>query len=101
MGMKIIERPVCKHLSCEHKEYYGDVGGAFIIVEEYKYCDKCGYTLEMAYSPSREYFSDIRRSYKDCKGVYYEKNKKRHMRIRRKYADKEMVKQIMQGDMNE
>ena len=93
--MKVIKCPICKHFSCEHKIYLGDVGGAFIPVEEYKYCDKCGYTLEMAYSSPIEFFSDIECGYKDGDGNYHKKNKKRHMRIRRKYADREVVKQIM------
>ena len=48
------------------------------------YCDRCGYTVEQAYSPVYEAFYDIKRGFKDVSGRYHSKNVKRHKRIRRK-----------------
>lgn len=56
-------------------------------VEQHGYCNKCGYTIEQAYSPVYEFFSDLRKGYKDMGGIYHEKNVVRHKRIRRKHWD--------------
>ena len=74
---------------CGSKEYgyesYSEFGWGS--VEQYGYCDKCGYTIEQAYSPVYEFFSDLRKGYKDMGGTYHEKNEVRHKRIRRKHWD--------------
>lgn len=89
-----IKCPICKHLSYSYEECREE----YITVEQHGHCDKCGYCLEMAYSPTYEFFIDIKHGYKDYNGNYHKKNKKRHMRIRRKYADEEIVKQIMRDN---
>lgn len=80
-GIQFMECPVCKSKTfryCYFSECYWG------IVEQHGYCDRCGYTVEQAYSPVYEAFYDIKRGFKDVSGRYHSKNVKRHKRIRRK-----------------
>ena len=82
---------------CGSKEYgyesYSEFGWGS--VEQYGYCDKCGYTIEQAYSPVYEFFSDLRKGFKDRYGIYHTKDVKRHKRNRRKHWNK--AKNIIAG----
>jgi len=61
------------------EEYWG-------IVEQHGYCDRCGYTIEQAYSAAIDGFMpDIKRGFKDFNGHYHPKNTRKRARIRRKY----------------
>ena len=53
-------------------------------VEQHWYCDRCGFMVEQAYSIPFECFSDRKKGFKDCKGIYHAKNVKKHKRARRK-----------------
>lgn len=86
----IMKCDICNHKTL-HREYWYEEG---ITVEDYGYCDKCGYGYSMAYSSYVYYFIDRKKEYKDFKNKYHEKNIKRHERIRRKYADKDVVNDI-------
>ena len=80
-GYQFIECPICKSKTfeyCVFSEY------CFCNVEQHGYCDRCGYTVEQAYSPVYDAFYDIKKGYKDAFGNYHPKNVRRHKRIRRK-----------------
>ena len=83
--MKQIVCPICSSEKFEYVSYSEECYG---IVEQHGYCDKCGYTVEQAYSPVFEAFWDIKRGFKHPSGKYYSKNVKRHKRIRRKLGIK-------------
>lgn len=73
--------PVCKSKTFDYISYSEDCYG---IVEQHGYCDRCGYTVEQAYSGILEAFYDITRGFKNSFGEYYPKNVKKHKRVRRK-----------------
>lgn len=80
-GYQFIECPICHSKTFEYFSYseYG-IG----IIEQHGYCDRCGYTVEQAYSPVYDAFYDIKKGFKDKLGRYHPKNVRRHKRIRRK-----------------
>ena len=78
--------PICGSSDYKHEEYHDDIWGAWYLVEEHTYCDRCGYRVEMAYSEPMEGFQpDTRRGYRDYLGNYHPKNTRKRARIRRKY----------------
>ena len=85
MPKHLIECPICHIKTFEYIFFSEDGWG---IVEQHGYCDKCGYTVEQAYSPVYEAFYDIKKGYKDALGRYHPKNVKRHKRIRRRLDPK-------------
>ena len=85
MPKHLIECPICHIKTFEYTSFSEDGWG---IVEQHGYCDKCGYTVEQAYSPVYEAFYDIKKGYKDAFGRYHPKNAKRHKRIRRRLDTK-------------
>ncbi len=82
---KIINCPICKSKTFDYVFYTEECWG---IVEQHGYCDRCGYTLEQAYSPVFEAFWDVERGFKHPGGYYVPKNVKKHKRIRRKLGIK-------------
>ena len=62
---------------CSYSECYG-------AVEQHGYCDRCGYTVNQAYSSIFEAFYDKKKGSKNYYGEYYPKNVKKHKRVRRK-----------------
>lgn len=84
-GYKIINCPICKSKTFEYCSYseYG-----WGIVEQHGNCNRCGYLIEQAYSPSCDCFWDVKKGFKDRFGKYYSKNVKKHKRIRRKLGIK-------------
>lgn len=85
MSKHLIECPTCHSKTFEYISFLEEGWG---IVEQHGYCDKCGYTVEQAYSPVYEAFYDIKKGYKDALGKYHPKNVKRHKRIRRRLDTK-------------
>lgn len=85
MPKHLIECPICHHQTFEYISFSEECYGT---VEQHGYCDKCGYTVEQAYSPVYEAFYDIKKGYKDALGRYHPKNAKRHKRIRRRLDTK-------------
>ena len=85
MSKHLIECPTCHSKTFEYISFSEEGWG---IVEQHGYCDKCGYTVEQAYSPVYEAFYDIKKGYKDALGRYHPKNAKRHKRIRRRLDTK-------------
>ena len=81
----LIECPICHIKTFEYISFSEDGWG---IVEQHGYCDKCGYTVEQAYSPVYEAFYDIKKGYKDALGRYHPKNVKRYKRIRKRLDTK-------------
>lgn len=81
----LIECPTCHAKTFEYISFSEEGWG---IVEQHGYCDKCGYTVEQAYSPVYEAFYDIKKGYKDALGRYHPKNVKRHKRIRKRLDTK-------------
>lgn len=81
-GHEYIECPICHHNTFDYISYSEYEWGT--TVEQHGYCDRCGYMVEQVYSPSFECFSDRKKGFKDCKGIYHAKNVKKHKRIRRK-----------------
>lgn len=77
----IIRCPICH---ADTFEYFLVSEFGFGIVEQHGYCDRCGYTVEQAYSPVYAGFCDIVRGFKKYNGEYVSKNAKRHRRVRRK-----------------
>lgn len=69
-GYQFIECPICHSKTFEYVSYseYG-----FGTVEQHGYCDRCGYTIEQAFSPVYDAFYDIRNGYKDVFGRYHPK----------------------------
>ena len=91
---KIITCPICKSKTFEHCSYseYG-LG----IVGQHGNCNRCGYLIEQAYSPSFDCFWDIKKSFKNSSGIYYPKNIKKHKRIRRKLGIKKTDYEVNPG----
>ena len=85
MPKYLIECPICHHQTFEYISFSEECYGT---VEQHGYCDKCGYTVEQAYSTVYEAFYDIKKGYKDVLGRYHPKNVKRHKRIRRRLDTK-------------
>lgn len=80
-GYEFITCPICKSKTFDYCSYSEWGWGT---VEQHGYCDRCGYVIEQAYSPSMEAFLDINKGFKNSFGKYYPKNIKRHKRIRKK-----------------
>ena len=80
-GHEYIVCPICHHITYDSVSYseYGRC-----TVQQHGYCDRCGYMVEQAYSIPFECFSDRKKGFKDCKGIYHSKNVKKHKRARRK-----------------
>lgn len=74
--------PICnskKYVYTHYREEWG-------LVEQYGYCDRCGYVMQQAYSPVETGFYPIRkRGYRDSRGVYHASNKKARIRMKRKF----------------
>lgn len=78
--------PICGYKDWKHQVYSEECWG---VVEEHSYCERCGYTVEMAYSDPITGFSlDRVRGYKDKDGNWRCKNVRKRKRIRRKYGIK-------------
>lgn len=80
-GNKLIICPICKSKAFDYCSYSEWGWG---IVEQHGICNRCGYCIEQAYSPSMEGFEDIKKGFKNYYGEYFPKNIKKHKRIRRK-----------------
>lgn len=81
-----MEKDICP--MCGSKKYkyvsYSEFGWG--IVEQHGYCDRCGYTIEQAYSQSIDGIEyPIRKGFRDYYGKYHAKNVHRRNRIARKY----------------
>ena len=79
-GHTFIKCPMCESQTfdyCSYSECYG-------AVEQHGYCDRCGYTVNQAYSSIFEAFYDKKKGSKNYYGEYYPKNVKKHKRVRRK-----------------
>lgn len=79
-GYTFIKCPMCESQTfdyCSYSEYYG-------IVKQHGYCDRCGYTVNQAYSSVFEAFYDTKKGFKNYFGEYCPKNVKKHKRVRRK-----------------
>lgn len=74
--------PVCsssKYVYTCYREEWG-------LVEQYGYCDRCGFVLQQQYSPVQTGFYPMRRrGYKDARGVYHNANRRARIRMKRKY----------------
>ena len=84
-GYIIINCPICKSKTFEYS-YYSEYGWG--IVEQHGNCNRCGYLIEQAYSPTNDCFWYIKKGFKNHFGKYYPKNVKKHKRIRRKLGIK-------------
>lgn len=74
--------PVCNSAKYAYTHYREEWG----LVEQYGYCDRCGFTLQQAYSPVKTGFYPIRRrGYRDAKGVYHASNRRVRIRLKRKH----------------
>lgn len=74
--------PVCNYSKYKYIAYseYG-IG----TVEQHGYCNRCGYIIEQAYSKPIDGFIPInKRGYKGYEGIYYENNKRKRKRMKRK-----------------
>lgn len=80
-GYEFITCPMCKSKTFDYCSYSEGYWG---IVEQHGYCNRCGYVIEQAYSPSMESFSDIKKGFKNSFGEYYPKNIRKHKRVRKK-----------------
>ena len=84
-GNKFIKCPMCESQTfdyCSYSECYG-------AVEQHGYCDRCGYTVNQAYSSVFEAFYDTKKGFKNYFGEYCPKNVKKHI----KYSlDKQFIK---------
>ena len=79
-GNMFIKCPMCESQTfdyCSYSECYG-------AVEQHGYCDRCGYTVNQAYSSVFEAFYDTKKGFKNYFGEYCPKNVKKHKRVRRK-----------------
>ena len=75
--------PICGFKGYKY-EYWTEYGIG--VVERHGYCDRCGYTVEQAYSGVIDGFMpDITRGYKDYQDNYHPKNTRKRTRMRRKY----------------
>lgn len=78
--------PVCKFDKYRYVSYseYG-----WGIVEQHGYCDRCGYTIEQAYSSAVVGFEHPqRKGYRDMNGIYHPSNFRKRRRMRRKFGIK-------------
>lgn len=80
-GHKFIKCPICKSQTFDYCSYSEFGWGT---VEQHGYCDRCGYTVEQAYSGTLEAFCDTNKGFKNSFGEYYPKNVKKHKKIRSK-----------------
>lgn len=80
----------CKCPICENPNYnyisYGEYGVG--TVEQYGYCDRCGYLIEQAYSRPFECFLDNHKGFKLLDGKYIERNVRKHRKYRKKNKEK-------------
>ena len=84
--MRTTKCPICGYKKFKDEHY---TEGWFGIVEQHCYCDRCGYTIEQAYSePIGGFRPPIRRGGKDSQGVYHPKNRRKRARVKRKYGIK-------------
>lgn len=81
----VIKCPICH---ANTFEYFSVSEFGFGLVEQHGYCDRCGFTIEQAYSPVYAGFCDVVRGFKKHNGEYVPKNTKRHRRVRRKLGIK-------------
>lgn len=75
--------PVCKSEKDFYYVSYSEI--MWGTVEQHGSCERCGFFIEQAYSPSVSGIRDIRRGFRDYKGIYHAKNLRKHKRIRRVY----------------
>lgn len=80
-GYEFTTCPICKSKTFDYHSYSEWGWGT---VEQHGYCDRCGYTIEQAYSSAMDGFLDIKKGFKNSFGEYYPKNIRKHKRIRRK-----------------
>ena len=75
--------PVCDYNKYRYV-YYTEWGWG--TVEQHGYCERCGYTVEQAYSETIVGFTlPARRGWRDRFGKYHEKNIRKRKRMKRKY----------------
>lgn len=79
-----INCPLCKSDTFYYCSWREDIG----TVEQHGDCERCGFFIEQAYSPTVQGIRDIFRGYKGASGIYYAKNRRKHKRIRRKIDTK-------------
>lgn len=78
-----INCPICNYDKYEYKSYTENGWG---VVEQYGYCDRCGYMIDQCYSRPIDGFCPPRkRGGKGYLGVYYPKNSRKRKRIKRRY----------------
>lgn len=78
--------PICKYKKYKYEYYYGKICGAYEIVEQHGYCERCGYVIEQAYSSVIEGFMPPRkRGRKLADGTYLPSNKRKRKHLKRKY----------------
>jgi hypothetical protein len=83
---KLHKCPICEYKKYRYTRYTEMEWGT---VEQHGYCERCGYTIEQAYShPIDGFYPPIRRGGKDYKGVYSPKNWRKRARVKRKYGIK-------------
>ena len=86
-GSRIIKCPICRSQTFAYCSYSEDGWGT---VEQHGYCERCGYTVEQAYSEVYDAFWDIKKGFKHPYYGYQPKNVKRHKRIRRRLGIKDI-----------
>ena len=82
--------PICGRNTFVYIEYLDEDGKGTI--EEYGYCNSCGYVLEYNYGEVMNYFGDVKRG-KRTEALYFPKNILKHKRVRRK-VNKNIIKSI-------
>lgn len=82
--MTIEKCPICGSKQYTDRYYTEECWG---IVEEHAYCERCGYTIEMAYSePIVGFYPPLKKGYKNkWNGKYYNKDIRKRKRMKRKY----------------
>ena len=96
--MKREERcPVC---NSKHYRYVYYAEECYGIVEQHGYCDRCGYTVEQAYSePFVGFMPAVQRGYHDRLGKWHRKETRKRKRMKRKfnikYGSKDWMLQFM------
>lgn len=77
--------PICNSVGYR---YISFSEGCWGIVERHGFCNRCGYTIEQAYSePIEGFVLDREKGFK-FEGMWYGKNTRKRKRMRRKYGIK-------------
>ena len=77
--------PVCNSDKYRYVSYAEECYG---IVEQHGRCNRCGYVIEQCYSFPVDGFEPIIRRGHKCLNKYYPKNKRKRLRMKRKYGIK-------------